>query len=82
MKEDNLCQLGDYDAPFCEQQYTHGSCYISLFKLKSFDQFNPPKLHKSLDIHSVVALYMLRSCNLREAIKAAARPRILRMKIR
>ena len=30
MKEDNTSQLGDYDAPFCEQQYTHGS----LFKFK------------------------------------------------
>ena len=38
MKEDNVSQLGDYDVPFCEQQYTHGSCYISLLKLKSFDQ--------------------------------------------
>ena len=43
MKEDNISQLGDYDAPFCEQQYTHGSCYISLFKFKSFDQLIPPK---------------------------------------
>ena len=43
MKEDNISQLGDYDAPFCEQQYTHGSCYISLFKFKSFDQFNTPR---------------------------------------
>ena len=41
---DNISQLDDYDAPFCEQQYTHGSCYISLFKFKSFDQFNPPEL--------------------------------------
>ena len=40
MKEDNISQLGDHCAPFCEQQYTHGSCYISLFKFKSFDQFN------------------------------------------
>ena len=40
MKEDNISQLGGYDAPFCEQQYTHGSCYISLFKFKSFDQSN------------------------------------------
>ena len=39
MKEDNISQLGDYDAPFCEQ-YTRGSCYISLFTFKSFDQFN------------------------------------------
>ena len=44
MKEDNISPLGDYDAPFCEQQYTHGSCYISLFKFKSFDQLIPPKL--------------------------------------
>ena len=56
MKEDNISQLGDYDAPFCEQQYTHGSCNISLFKLKSFDQLIPPKLPQILDIYSVVAL--------------------------
>ena len=56
MKEDNISQLGDYDAPFCEQQYTHGSHYISLFKLKSFDQLIPPKLPQILDIYSVVAL--------------------------
>ena len=42
MKEDNISQLGDYNAPSCEQ-YTHGSCYISLFKFKSFDQFNTPQ---------------------------------------
>ena len=50
MKEDNISQLGDYDAPFCEQQYTHGSCYISLFKFKSFDQFNTPNLPQILEI--------------------------------
>ena len=55
MKEDNISQLGDYDAPFCEQQYTHGSCYTSLFKFKSFDQLIPPKLPQILDIYSVVA---------------------------
>ena len=54
MKEDDISQLGDYDVPFCEQQYTHGSCYISLFK--SFDQLIPPKLPQILDIYSVVAL--------------------------
>ena len=43
MKEDNISQLRDYDAPFCEQQYTHESCYISLFKFKSFDQFDTPQ---------------------------------------
>ena len=42
MKEDDISQLGDFGAPFCEQQYMHGSCYISLFKFKSFDQFNTP----------------------------------------
>ena len=42
MKEDNISELGDYDAPFCEQQYTHGFCDISLFKFKSFAQFNTP----------------------------------------
>ena len=31
MKEFHISQLGDYDAPFCEQQYTHGSCYLYLF---------------------------------------------------
>ena len=46
MKKDNISQLGDYDAPFCEQQYTHGSCYISLFKFKSFDQLIPPNCLK------------------------------------
>ena len=24
MKDDNISQLGDYDAPFYEQQYAHG----------------------------------------------------------
>ena len=44
MKEENISQLDDYDPPFCEQQYTHRSCYISLFKFKSFDKLIPPKL--------------------------------------
>ena len=56
MKEDNISQLSYYDAPSCEQRYTHGSCYISLFKFKSFDQLIPPKLPQILDIYSVVAL--------------------------
>ena len=49
MKEDNISQLGNYGTPFCEQ-YTHGSCswvlflfMVSLFKFKSFDQFNTHK---------------------------------------
>ena len=56
MNKDDISLLGDYDAPFCEQQYKHGSCYISLFKFKSFDQFNTPQLSQILDIYSVVAL--------------------------
>ena len=47
----NISQLEDYNAPFCEQQYTHGSCCISLFKFKSFDQFNPPERPQILDIY-------------------------------
>ena len=43
MKDDNISQLGDYDVPFCKKQYTHGSCYISLFKFNSFDQFITPQ---------------------------------------
>ena len=43
MKEDYFSQLDDYDEPFCEQQYMHGSClFVCLFKFKSFDQFNSP----------------------------------------
>ena len=56
MKEDHISQLGDYDTPFCEQQYMHGSRYISLFKFKSFDQLIPPKLPEILNICSGVAL--------------------------
>ena len=50
MKEDNISQVGDYDAPFCEQQYTDGSFYNTLFKFKSSDQLIPPKLPQILDI--------------------------------
>ena len=56
MEEDNISQIGDYDVPFCEQQYMHGSCYISLFKFKSLNHLIPPKLPQILDIYSVVAL--------------------------
>ena len=50
MKEDNISQLGDYDAPFCEQQYMHGSFIPLLFKFRSFDQLIPSKLPQILDI--------------------------------
>ena len=44
MKEHNVSQLDDYDVSLCEPQTTHGSCYVSLFKFKSFDEFNPTEL--------------------------------------
>ena len=56
MKEDNISQLGDYDAPFCEKQYTHGSCYIYLLNSNHLISLIPPKLPQILDIYSVVAL--------------------------
>ena len=57
IKEDNISQLGDNDEIFPEQQHMHRSCWISLFKFKSFDQLiPPPKLPQILDIYSVVAL--------------------------
>ena len=56
MKEDNISQTDDYGMSFYEQQYIHGSCHISLFKFKLFDQFNTAKLPQYLDIYSVVTL--------------------------
>ena len=55
-EKDNISQLDDYNVLFCEQQDTHWSCCISLFKFKSFYQFNPPKQPQILDIYSVVAI--------------------------
>ena len=45
MKEDNISQLW---RPFCEQQYRHGSCDISLFKFESFDQFKIIKIGQAV----------------------------------
>ena len=63
MKEVNVSQLGDYDAPICEQQYTNESCYISLFKFKSFDQFNTPqtasKFRHLLNCGTIVGMLIL-----------------------
>ena len=42
VNEDDLNERDNYGMPFYEQQYTHGSCYISLFKCKFFDQSDPP----------------------------------------
>ena len=33
INEDNLNEQDDYGVPFSEQQFMHGSCYISLFKV-------------------------------------------------
>ena len=58
MKEVYFSQLDDYDEPFCEQQSRMGlvCLFVSLFKFKSFDQFNPPEPPPILDIYSVVVL--------------------------
>ena len=56
INEDDLNERDDYGVPFSEQQYTHGSCHISLFKCKSFDQSDPPEWPQILDIYSVVVL--------------------------
>ena len=54
--EDKLNEPGDYGVLFSEQQYTLGSCYLSFFKRKSFDQSDPPEWSQILDIYSVVVL--------------------------
>ena len=36
INQDNLNDQDDYGEPFSEQQYTHGPCYISLFKYEFF----------------------------------------------
>ena len=53
--EDDFNERDYYGVPFSEQQYTHGSCYIS-FKCKSFDQSDPHEWPQILDIYLVVAL--------------------------
>ena len=54
INEDNLNEQDDYGEPFSE--YTHESCYTSLFKYKSFGQSVPPESPSILDIYSVVVL--------------------------
>ena len=48
MKENNISQLGDYDAPFCEKQHTHG-LVISLCS-NHLISLIPPKQPQILDI--------------------------------
>ena len=40
----SLNERDDDVEPFCEQQYTHGSCHIFLFKFTSFGQSDPPRI--------------------------------------
>ena len=54
--QDNLNERDDNGEPFSEQQYTQGSCHISLFKYKSFGQSDPPESPQTLDIYSVVVI--------------------------
>ena len=56
INNDNLNERDDYGVLFFEQQYMNGSCFISLFEYKSFDQSDPPEAPQILDIYSVVAL--------------------------
>ena len=56
INQDKLNERDDYGEPFSGQQYTHGSCYISLFKYKFFGQSSSPESPQILDIYSVVAL--------------------------
>ena len=42
MKEDNVSQLGGYDAPFCEEQYTQVLLYLFV-QIQIFDQFDTPQ---------------------------------------
>ena len=56
LRDGDFNELDDYGVPFCERQYTHGSCYISFFKFKSFDQSDPPESPQILGINSAVVI--------------------------
>ena len=56
INENNLNERDDYGVPFPDEQYRHGSSYISSFKYKSFDQFDTLESPQILDIYSVVVL--------------------------
>ena len=56
INDDNLNERDDYGVPFSEQQYTRRSCYISLFKCKSFDWSDSPEWPQILDIYYFVVL--------------------------
>ena len=56
MKEDYFSQLGDYDEPFCEQQYTYGSCLFVCSNSNPLISSVPPEPPQILDIYWVVVL--------------------------
>ena len=56
MKESNFSELGDYDAPFCEQQYTHGVLLYLFVKIQIIWSVNTPQTASILAVYSVVAL--------------------------
>ena len=39
--KDFVSQLDDYDEPFCEQQYTHGSCLFVCLNSNNFISLIP-----------------------------------------
>ena len=60
MKEDNyISQLGDYEAPLCELQYSVGFVISLCSNSNHLMSLIPPKLPQILDIYSVVALYSI-----------------------
>ena len=56
MKEGYFSQLDDYDEPFCEQQYTHGSCSFVCSDSNPLISLIPPEPLQILDIYSAVVL--------------------------
>ena len=57
IKEDNVSQLGNNDEIFNQQQHMHGSCCISFFKFKSFDQLIPPPPPNCLKFQTFTQLW-------------------------
>ena len=58
LNEDDLNERDDYGVLFSEQQYSHGSYYISLFKCKSIDQFDQPQTFTQLWYYIVQHHYL------------------------
>ena len=56
MKEDNISQFGDYDAPFCNNNTRMGLIISFCSNSNHLISLIPPKLPQIFDIYSVVAL--------------------------